>query len=203
MFSPTRHYPYSPPQLDFLTDKTSTFLLQQFHLIFAEHQKASVMSTPLKHAPRKKKRKIASVTIRSLTMGDLDQSALPAGYHTTYPPIPNACDHCKSELAQDPDGTVLICGHGYHWNCYNQMGFKCRHCLEYFKKGVWTNVNAFLKRLNAGQDTLTQEDMEDNDQEDVATEQDPTEEEEEDLMIDEREKVSLELQNAMHEINQW
>src|SRR5215204_4048026 len=191
MFSTTRHYPYSPPELEFLTDKASTFLLQQFRLIFKEQQKASTNSTPPITTPRtKKKARTEGVNIPFLTMGDLDRSALPAGYHTTYPPIPNACDDCHIQFAQDSDGTVLICGHGYHWHCYNQMRYKCNHCLEYFKKGIRTNVEAFVKRLNAGQNNLTTEDMEDD-------------EGQEGLKINEREKITLALQNAMIEIKNW
>jgi hypothetical protein len=202
-FSTTKHYPYTPPELDLMTDKASAFLVQQFRSIFAEHKRSVIDTPPPTKAPRpRKKAKSEGANIKFLTISDLDRTALPAGYHTTYPPEPNGCDHCHAEFARDQDGTVLICGHGYHWHCYSQMQYKCGHCLEYYKKGVWTNVDTFLKRLSAGQDNLTQEEMEDDEQDDM-TEDDPDGEGQEGVKMNEREKVALDLQNSILEIQNW
>ncbi|CAH1769373.1 10151_t:CDS:2, partial [Entrophospora sp. SA101] len=33
-------------------------------------------------------------------------------------------------------GKVLICGHGYHNECFQKMGFKCHYCLDYLVDGI-------------------------------------------------------------------
>ncbi|KAF0557550.1 hypothetical protein F8M41_013315 [Gigaspora margarita] len=155
-FMNTKHYPYSPSELDFLTNKTY-------------------------------------------------EKVLLAGYHTTYPPIFNSCDHCYKLFEQDSDGTILIYGHGYHWNCYNQIEFKCKHCINYFKEGIWNNITAFVKRLEVeDKDKLTKEDLEDD--EDDENEDDDTNnliKDSENIEINEKEKIELDLQNAISKINMW
>jgi len=49
---------------------------------------------------------------------------LPSGYHTEHPPEKNKCDHCDDEF--DPnlpefDGEILICGHSYHYECFETL----------------------------------------------------------------------------------
>ena len=56
------------------------------------------------------------------------------------------------------EGTVLICGHGFHWDCYGRMEYSCRHCEEYYKTGINKNVSSFLQRLEKGADTFTESD---------------------------------------------
>ncbi|CAG8721653.1 2267_t:CDS:1, partial [Ambispora leptoticha] len=49
---------------------------------------------------------------------DVDLRRLPTAYSTSYPPKPGLCDYCKSPLGEN-NGMALICGHGYHFVCYN------------------------------------------------------------------------------------
>jgi hypothetical protein len=150
MFNTTKRYPYSPSDLEYLTNKTCTFLITQFHEVFDLYKKniTSITSAP----PLKKRRKNKITKYKFITLGDQGLSCLPAAYHTAHPPVPDACDHChkKLSLCNDGEGMVLICGHGYHRDCYVQMEMKCRHCMEYFKRGITDNVESFVKCLNAG-----------------------------------------------------
>ena len=70
-------------------------------------------------------------------------------------------------------GVTFICGHGYHPNCYNR---KCIYCEEFYKRGVFENVDSFLKRIEKGADTLTQEDLGDDDINDVEEGEEQSEE---------------------------
>ena len=76
-----------------------------------------------------------------------------------HPPCPGLCDSCRRSLV-DNNGMVFVCGHSYHNDCY---GGKCKHCVEYYKKGIFKNVQKFLTRIEKGADTLTKEDLDDND----------------------------------------
>ncbi|RIB26708.1 hypothetical protein C2G38_2162653 [Gigaspora rosea] len=86
-------------------------------------------------------------------------TAPPTAYSTTHPPRPGLCDSCGRSLV-DNNGIVFVCGHGYHNDCY---GGKCKHCVEFYKKGIFKNVQKFLTRIKKGADTLTKEDLDDND----------------------------------------
>ncbi|KAF0496968.1 hypothetical protein F8M41_020848 [Gigaspora margarita] len=210
-FMNTKHYPYSPSELEFLTNKTCLFLLQQFQLVFEEYQKIlkiNTTSSTTKPKPKSKKdKKEKNLNLKFITMEDIDERVLPTGYHTSYPPIFNSCDNCHKLFEQDSDGTILICGHGYHWNCYNQLEFKCKHCIKYFNEGIWSNVKSFVKRLEAeDKDKLTKEDLEDEDENDDENDDDDTNnltENSENIKISEKEKIELDLQNAINNIKTW
>ncbi|RIB16251.1 hypothetical protein C2G38_2190473, partial [Gigaspora rosea] len=57
---------------------------------------------------------------------------------------------------------------------------KCNYCEEFYKKGIFKNVNKFLERLE-GKDKLTPEDFDDNEN---------TEKEEEEETSEEIERIS-------------
>ncbi|KAF0402747.1 hypothetical protein F8M41_009367 [Gigaspora margarita] len=114
-------------------------------------------------------------------MEDIDERVLPTGYHTSYPSIFNSCDHCYKLFEQDSDRTILIYRHGYHWNCYNQLEFKCKHSKD--------------------KDKLTKEDLEDDDENDDENDDDNTNnltENSENIKISKKEKTELDLQNAIN-----
>ena len=90
------------------------------------------------------------------------------------------------------DSVVLICGHGYHSACYNK---RCVYCENFYKNGIYENVNAFLKRIEKGTDTLTQDDLDDEIGEDGEEETEETECEQSD--------VSAALAIAINDINNW
>ena len=161
-----RRYPYNTKTLDSLSNKTSLFLLQYFQKIFYNLGQ----SGPKLDNKTAKKRKKPPEIYRLATLGkEVDLRCLPTGYSTAYPPQPGLCDHCKLPF---DNGTVFICGHAYHLACYSG---KCIHCEEFYKKGVFTNVDSFLKRIEKSVDTFTLEDLVDND--DVEAEAETEEEE--------------------------
>jgi hypothetical protein len=70
------------------------------------------------------------------------------------------------------NSVTFICGHGYHTSCYNG---KCVYCEEFYKRGIFENVNAFLKRVEKGTDIFTHEDL-DNEENDIEKEENQSEE---------------------------
>src|SRR6185437_8791386 len=87
----------------------------------------------------------------------VDTRHLPMAYSTSRPPSPELCDSCKLPLKHND--VVLICGHSYHTYCYSE---RCVYCEEFYKKGIFENVNSFLKRIEKRADTLTSEDLDDD-----------------------------------------
>ena len=148
MFKNERTYPYTEPMLDELTTRTSLFLLNHFRSIYLNLGKSKLEN------PQKK-------TYMLVTLDKIvDSRFLPAGYNTMYPPSINLCDHCKG-LLETPNNNevVLICGHGYHASCYNELEKQCKYCEEYYIKGINDNATKFVKRLEEGPEILTNDDF--------------------------------------------
>lgn len=84
------------------------------------------------------------------------------------------------------------------------MENKCRHCLEYNKIGIWKNATAFVKRLNEGMDTLTQEDLNEdehlNDSDEV---EDEAFETSGSLKMDRRDNLASALEQKLSEVETW
>jgi len=159
----TRRYPYTLPALDLLDKKTSLFLLEYFQDLFYNHGKSG---------PKLKKKRQKLKVYHLATLGeDVDLRRLPTAYSSSYLPQPNMCDRCKHPFSEE-DGMVLICGHGYHLTCYNR---KCNYCEEFYKKGIFKNVNKFLERLE-GEDKLTPEDFDDDENTEKEEEEETSEE---------------------------
>jgi hypothetical protein len=182
------------------------FLLEQFRTIYKQHQVTT--STTDKPPPAKKRRikKNPMPTTYDLpTLGKLDSTCLPAGYSTPFPPSPNGCDDCDKTFDISDVGIVLICGHGYHKRCYDKMESKCRICLEHFKAQIWDNVNSFLKRLNGDWNTLTSEDLNEDEQtnDDDGEEDETAEEVVSNLNMDKRSNLISVLNKKISEIQIW
>ena len=129
------------------------------------------------------------------TLGEtVDSRCLPAGYSAGVIPLPNACDHCHKKL---DDGEVLVCGHGYHFECYQTMEYGCRHCEEYYKRGIYSNVNSFLKRLEKGPNVLTTEERENS--EEVPDENETVEE----VETSRNQEVHLAFLNSLNQVITW
>src|SRR5947199_6429394 len=121
-FQKTKAYPYKPLSLNMLTEKTSLFLLDYFQKIFKNREKSKLC---------KSKKKLQ---YQLATLGEtVDPKCLQTGYSTNIPPLPDSCDHCHKKL---DDGEVLICGHSYHFECYQMLEYSCRHCEEYYKREI-------------------------------------------------------------------
>jgi hypothetical protein len=182
-FKNYRKYPYKEPVLEELTNRTSIFLLDHFHLIYLNLEKN-------KNRIRKNN-KFNTYKLEALNT-TVDLRSLPTGYHTSSPPMPSSCDKCKKDLGC-LNVSVLICGHGYHHECYQSLENRCKHCEEYYKKGVFENVNSFLKRLNQGGDILTSEDIEEESYE---------EESQEDMVVPET-NIDIDLNRRIELVNEW
>ena len=160
-----RHYPYNYPTLEFLSNKTSIFLLQYFHNLYNNLGKS------IPKLNKKIKKQNPKIYILATLGEEVDLRRLPTGYSTSYPPKQGLCDRCKAPLTNE-SGVTFICGHGYHTSCYNG---KCVYCEEFYKRGIFENVNAFLKRIEKGADILTHEDL-DNEENDIEEEENQSEE---------------------------
>jgi len=193
-----KNYPYSLRDLDLLAHKTSIFLLDQFQSVFRSIRQRE--SEPRPSIPKGKKKRRITLQYDSITMETLDMAKLPLGYSTGYPPVLEKCDHCHEPLLYEQEQCqILICGHGYHTNCYVSLDFRCRHCLEYLKKGIQQNVESFLNRLNSGTDELIEDDTED-----IADNEDEGEEnEEESLNNNEIECIQVNLNERLQKMDAW
>ena len=182
VFERKQDYPYKPSTLDLLSEKTALFLLDYFHELFKNRGKSQLH--------KKNRYKLA-------TLGEIvDPKCLPTGYSAGIPPSPDFCDHCKKKLS---DGEVLICGHGYHFECYQIMEYSCRHCEEYYKRGIYSNVNSFLKRLEKGPNVLTTEEKEGENVEEVLSDEN---EKVEEVEIN-KGQVHTAFLNALNHVNTW
>ena len=80
-----KNYPYLLADLNFLTRKTSIFLLDQFQNIFQSINQRK--SEPSSSISKGKKRKRFSEWYNSITMDVLNIAKLPLGYSTGYSPV--------------------------------------------------------------------------------------------------------------------
>lgn len=184
--------------MDLLIYKTSIFLLDQFQSIFRSIRQRE--AEPSSSVPKGKKRKRTTLQYDSITMETIDTTKLPLGYSTGYPPVLEKCDHCHEPLLYEQrQCKILICGHGYHIDCYILLDSRCRHCLEYLKKGIQQNVDSFLNRLNGSMDELTDEDTEN-----IADDEDGGEENEEELLnTNEIENIQINLNEQLQKMDNW
>ncbi len=56
----------------------------------------------------------------------------------------------------------LIYGYSYYLACYSR---RCIYCENFYKNGIFENINSFLKRIEKGKDILTQDDLDDENNE--------------------------------------
>ncbi|RHZ89734.1 hypothetical protein Glove_11g62 [Diversispora epigaea] len=116
---------------------------------------------------------------KTTTLGEeVDLRYLPTAYNTSRLPKLESCDACGFPL-NNSNSAILTCSHGYHLMCYSG---RCIYCENFYKDGIFENVNSFLKRLEKGADILTQEEL-DNAENDF--------EEEEELEEVESEKMDV------------
>jgi len=123
---------------------------------------------------------------------EVDLRYLPTAYSTSRPPQLGLCDCCGLRLNND-DVVPLACGHGYHSTCYSR---RCIYCENFYKNGIFENVNSFLKRIEKGKDILTQDDLDDENNE-------KEEEESSGEPVNEQSNISAALAAAIDNINHW
>ena len=90
-FSKNKKYPYTPETLDYLTKKTSCFLIDHFFNIYKN------LNTSEPQYKRMKLEKYKLTTLDKI----VDLKSLPAGHHTAHPPKNNSCDLCDKTF--DPN----------------------------------------------------------------------------------------------------
>ena len=99
----------------------------------------------------------------------------------------------------DLTGLVLICGHGYHLNCYNTIGKNCNYCLKFYENGITTNVKSYVNRLEKevenNNEMLNEEIDDDNEDENDTNEIDTT--------TLENIEIIVELENALNQVINW
>ncbi|RHZ87974.1 hypothetical protein Glove_27g73 [Diversispora epigaea] len=95
----TRHYPYNIPMLNFLSNKTSIFLLQYFRDLYYNIGKSK---------PKLNKRTKYPKTYILTTLGEeVDLRRLPTGYSTSFLPQNGLCDCCKLPI-NETNGTTFL-----------------------------------------------------------------------------------------------
>jgi len=188
-FRTEKTYPYKPKQLDYLTKKSSLFLLEHFQKVFQNLGKSRIITS---------KNKKVDIKCFIATLNEtLELKCLPTGYHTAHLPLLDTCDYCKIPI-RSAASKVYICGHSYHDNCYNLMESGCRHCLEYYKKGIFHQVKAFKKGLKKIKDEDIIFDNENTD--DI---NDDNELDDENNNETEENNIDNRLQIAINNIDQW
>ncbi len=100
-------------------------------------------------------------------------------------------------MDNDSSGTVLICGHSYHWHCYDQIEYGCRHCEQYYKDEIYKNVNSFLQRLEKGADIISENDGIEEELQDL------DEELEKDSEHENIQEKDINLQSVIEDIDKW
>ncbi|RIB24963.1 hypothetical protein C2G38_2241710 [Gigaspora rosea] len=161
------------------TNKTST-------------KKTSTKKTPTKASAKAFKKKPPKIYQLATLNEEVDLRYLPTAYSTSHPPHPELCDCCGLPLSDD-NSMVYVCGHGYHVACYNK---KCKYCEEYYKRGIFENVNSFLKRIEKRENKLTKKDL-DDDENDIEEGVDEVSEEIE-KALDTSSKLAAEIYNIEH-----
>ncbi|RIB30813.1 hypothetical protein C2G38_2151566 [Gigaspora rosea] len=161
------------------TNKTST-------------KKTSTKKTPTKASAKASKKKSPEIYQLATLNEEVDLRYLPTAYSTSHPLHHELCDCCGLPLSND-NSMVYICSHGYHVACYNK---KCKYCKEYYKRGIFENVNSFLKRIEKGENKLTKEDL-DDDENDIEEGVDEVSEEVEEA-LDTSSKLAAEIYNIEH-----
>ncbi|GES94531.1 hypothetical protein GLOIN_2v1841619 [Rhizophagus clarus] len=75
-------------------------------------------------------------------------------------PLPDSCDHCRKKL---DDGEVLICGHGYHFECYQMMEYGYRYYEKYYKRRIYneslTEENEMIEKVEANRSQEVHEEL--------------------------------------------
>ncbi|CAB4393527.1 unnamed protein product [Rhizophagus irregularis] len=137
-----------------------------------------------------KKKKLKGYKLATLGK-EVDLRHLPTAYSTSHLPQLGLCDQCGLQL--NNNGEALACGHGYHPSCY---GRRCIYYENFYKNGIFENVNSFLKRIEKGKNTLTQDDLDDENNEEE-------EEESSEEPVNEQADVSATLEAAINNINYW
>ncbi|RIB17669.1 hypothetical protein C2G38_2246262 [Gigaspora rosea] len=102
-----RRYPYNARMLEFLSNKTSLFLIQYFQKIFHNLGRSGPVDDNKTDDERnneganKRTKENNSKTNKGENRKQVDLRCLPTAYSTSYPPQPGLCDSCKLPFVND------------------------------------------------------------------------------------------------------
>jgi hypothetical protein len=187
-FKKLNTYPYTKSNLDYLTNRASLFLITYFHSLYNKQNQTIIYNK------------------NNIYFAGLNQNVklknLPTAFHTSFKPSTDSCDYCQQKFTSNHDltGLVLICGHGYHLNCYNIVGRNCKYCLEFYKDGVIRNVKTYVNRLEKitkNHNEILNEEIDDDNNEDEGNTYDIN------IVTSESVKIKEELDNALNQIINW
>jgi hypothetical protein len=155
-FITKKNYPFKKKSLDNMVKKSALFLIELFQKILAN-------SNISKDMPEKDDKFYLFPTFNL----KMKVATLPTGYCTDYlPKFVSCCDYKNCERVDDnnDDNCVLICGHEYHYECLQDLQFKCQHCLHYLLNGIEYLGNLYNDRLESLENTsiLNEEEDEEN-----------------------------------------
>ncbi|CAG8635371.1 10372_t:CDS:1, partial [Scutellospora calospora] len=114
-------------------------------------------------------------------------------YSIAYPPHLELCDHCGLLLTNN-NATVFVCDHGYYLVCYSRRYI---HCEIFYKKGIFKNIEKFVKRIKEGANILTKEDIDEEEEEDAESIEETIEN------VREIQDISSKLEEANNQIENW
>ncbi|RIB02767.1 hypothetical protein C2G38_2226927 [Gigaspora rosea] len=173
-----RHYPYNIKTLDFLSNKTSLFLLQYFQNVFYNRGKSfpklnTTKNTTIENTTIETTR--GTTTIDTTTVGTTTIGTTTVGTTT---------EHATKRTTESTKGTTK-----------STTKAPPRTPPRAPPKGIVKNINSFLKRIEKGANSLTQEDLDDNeDEEDI---------EESSENVEEISDVMSKLAEQIEQIKYW
>ena len=68
------------------------------------------------------------------------------------PNVNKFCDHINCSNSTNNIGEVLICGHAYHEECFQKLGFRCHHCYSYLAASIDKLTQSYNNRLHMNKD---------------------------------------------------
>ena len=128
-FRVKRTYPYSKQNIDVMVKSGAIFLLKLFDNFSKNSGKFEVKREG-------KKVKKPYWYFPGITRG-FPEGALPLGYHSNQPPESNCfCDANECKNPSVISGSVKLCGHAYHDDCWNRFDCICIHCHNYLSDSI-------------------------------------------------------------------
>ena len=144
-FITKKNYPFRKKHLDNMVKKSALFLIDFF-------QKILTNSNTPKDTPKEDDKFYLFPTF-NIKMN----VTLPNGYCTNYlPSFVSFSDreYCKIADDNNADNRILVYGHEYHYQCFQDLQFKCQHCIDYFLNSVEYLGNLYNDRLESLDNTF-------------------------------------------------
>jgi hypothetical protein len=145
-FRVKKTYPYSKQNIDTMVKSGAIFLLKLFDNFSKNSGKFEVKREG-------KKIKKSYWYFSGISKG-FPGGALPLGHHSNQPPKPNCfCDASECENPFLISGSVKLCGHAYHDDCWNKLNCICVYCHNYLSDSIDELSKSYNKRLEMDNDT--------------------------------------------------